>query len=262
MRAKEYPSDLSPREWQIIQPLFPRQKKKGRKIVKSKKSIFNGILYVVKTGCQWNHLPNDFPSYKTVHDYFMKWKRSGLIEKINHTLAKKIRIRADRESTPSAAIVDSQSVKSTRSSRNNGYDGGKKIKGKKRHLMVDVLGLIIAVNVTAANSDDRLGAFENFISSVDRLPRLELIWADGSYTGPLINFTKKVFNWTIDVIKPVTNKGPGFHVRPWYWIVERTFSWLDTNRRLSKNYETLDCTAEALIYVAMTQLMLKRLVSS
>ena len=131
----------------------------------------------------------------------------------------------------------------------------KKIKGKKRHLMVDVLGLIIAVNVTAANVNDRAGAFENFINVFEKIPRLELIWADGGFTGPLVDFTKKIFNWTIEIIRPVTNKGPGFHVRPWCWIVERTFSWLDKNRRLNKCYETLDDTTEALI-----RLMLRRLV--
>ena len=126
MKNKGYPSDLSAQEWQIIQPLFPRQKKKGCKISVPKKSIFNAILYVTKTGCQWSHLPNDFPIYKTVHDYFMKWKRSGLWDKINNKLMEKVRIKIGREPTPSAAIVDSQSVKSTSFSQNNGYDGGKK----------------------------------------------------------------------------------------------------------------------------------------
>jgi len=137
---------------------------------------------------------------------------------------------------------------------------GLKIKGKKNHLMVDVLGLVIVATVTAANIGDRDGAIENFLKVSNRLPRLELILADGSYTGPIVDIVLKLWGWMIEVIKPVTNKGPGFHVRPWCWIVERTFSWLGNNRRLSKNYESLESTAEALIYIAMVRLMLRRLV--
>lgn len=254
-----YDTDLSNKEWQIIQPLFPRKKKTGRVRSYPMKEVVNAILYVVRTGCAWRLLPNDLPPKSTVYGYFRGWVKDGLWEGINDKLRKKVREKEGRDADPSAAIIDSQSVKMCDQAGVKGYDGGKKIKGRKRHVLVDVLGLLIAVKVTAASFGDRKGAEFLFEKMKNSLPRLEKIWADGGYTGPLQTFVEKTFGWILEIIKPIRDKGPGFHVRPWCWRVERTLGWLNKNRRLSKDYEVLEATSEALIQISMIRIMLRRL---
>ncbi|MCI5116345.1 MAG: IS5 family transposase [Candidatus Electrothrix sp. AX1] len=164
-----------------------------------------------------------------------------------------------REATPSATIIDSQSVKMTNQAGVKGYDGGKQIHGRKRHTLIDILGLIICVYVTAANVGDRAGGLEIMKRIEGKFPRLKKIWADGSYTGSFVEKLLDLYNRTVEVIKPVKDKGPGFHVRPWCWRVERTFGWLNKNRRLSKDYEVLESSSEALIYISMVSIMARRL---
>ena len=186
---------------------------------------------------------------------------NGLWENINNTLRPKVREQAGRNADPTAAIVDSQSVKAVDQAVSKGYDGGKKVKGRKRHFMVDVLGLLIVTCVTAASLGDRKGAHILFDKSKPVLPNLIKVWADGGYCGPLESLVSKAYGWILEIIKPV-RKGPGFHVRPWCWRVERTFGWLNKNRRLSKDYEVLEATSEGVIYVCMVRLMVRRLASS
>lgn len=255
----EYKTNLSPQEWQIIKPYFPRAKKRGRPRENKMREIFDAILYVLRTGCAWELLPNDFPHYKTVFGYYNGWIKSGFWEKLNGKLREKVRVAEGREATPSAAIIDSQSVKMTDQAGVKGYDGGKQIHGRKRHTLVDILGLIICVYVTAANVGDRAGGLEIMEKIKGKFPRLKHIWADGSYTGSFVEKLLELYNWTVEVIKPVKDKGPGFHVRPWCWRVERTFGWLNKNRRLSKDYEVLEASSEALIYISMIRIMVRRL---
>lgn len=253
-----YPSDLNLKQWAMIQPYFPRRKKVGRRRKHSLRAIVNAILYVVKSGCAWRMLPNDYPPYQTVYWYFRTWKLNGLWKRIHDRLRERTRAQAGRDPNPSAAIIDSQSIKSSELRDDVGYDGGKKIKGRRRHILVDTLGLPIDVSVTAASVGERKEAEAIFERVHGQMPRLKKVRADGGYTGPLVGRVRERFGWDLEIIKPTSSK-PGFHVRPWCWIVERTFGWLTKNRRFSKDYELRTSSSEALIRVAMIRNMACRL---
>ena len=258
MERKAYPSDLNDAEWQTIKPLIPPAKLGGRPRKHVMREILNAIFYILCSGCAWRMLPHDLPPWQTVYHYFRQWKGDGTWECMNQALRTRLRLAHGREAEPSAAVLDSQSVKTTSVKGVRGYDAGKNVNGRKRHILVDTMGLLLMVLVHAADIQDRDGA-KLLLNKVKRcFTRLRLIWADGNYSGKLIDWVRETHGWVLEIVK--RNKDvKGFQVLPRRWVVERTFAWLCRYRRLSKDYEVLTETSEAMIYTAMVHLMVRRL---
>lgn len=254
-QRQPYPTDLSDVEWQYIEPHLPAPKPEGRPRVHSLREILNANFYIVRSGCTWRMLPHDLPPWKTVYHYFRLWRKDGTWERINSALRGEVRVAAGREPEPSAAVMDSQSVKTTEPPGVRGYDAGKKVNGRKRHLLVDTLGLLL---MDAASIQDRDGAKLLLEKAKGRFPRLRLIWADGGYTGKLVDWAKTLCHWVLEIVRR-SDDVKGFQVLPHRWVVERTFGWLGRYRRLSKDYEGLPESSEAMIYIAMIHLMVRRL---
>ena len=261
--TKTYPNNLTWEQWELIADLFPKAKSGGRPRNVSIYSVVNAILYVLCQGCTWRALPRDFPAWQTVYGYFRKWQKDDTWLMIHDKLYQWVRVSADRALSPSQAAVDSQSVETaTMISQEVGYDAGKKIHGRKRHLTVDLLGLVLRVLVTSASLPERQGA-KRVLKRVhcmgDRVNRLHTIWMDGGYRGEdFRRWVMDIFRWIVEVVlRPLQKKG--FVLLPKRWVVERTFGWLNWCRRLSKDYERLPATSETFIYIAMIRIMVRRL---
>lgn len=261
MVRRSYPTDLSDPEWKIIKEILEREEPytTGRPPEVDLREIWNAIFYINKTGCQWQYLPHDFPPPTTVNYHYLKWMRKGIYQKVNEALRQQLRKKIGRNENPSAAIIDSQSVKGTVESgqQESGFDGGKLVKGRKRHIIVDTMGYLLVVLVHAASIVDCKGAKPVIKELFETLNTVKLIWADGGYKGELIDWVKKEFDCVLEIVKKKKKKG--FHVLPRRWVVERPFAWLTRFRRLSKDYEKQPSSSEAMVYIASIRLMLRRL---
>jgi putative transposase len=260
MKTQRYDTDLTDEQFGLLKPFLPKPKRMGRPPA-DLREVTDGILYLVRTGCQWRLLPKDFPPWSTVHTWYRRWRRDGTWGRIHEALRRQVRTQAGRDPSPRSSAVDSQSVKTPAAGGDSGFDNGKKVKGRKRHIWVDSMGLLLAVLVTTADVPDARAACDLLGSGRvwDELPRLEVVYADSQYrAGYLQEDVFDLVSFRLHVVsRPADAKG--FVRLPQRWVVERTFAWLGRSRRLAKDCEHRPDSSEAMIQVSMIHMMLGRL---
>src|SRR3712207_4176519 len=288
MERKGYPTDLSDDEWRCISPHLPKPAGWGRPRLHGMRAILDAVFYVLKSGCPWRLLPRDFPPWKTVYDWFRRWRLDGTRERLNAELRERLRSHLGRDPNPSAGIVDSQLARTTGVGGNErGFDPAKKVQGRKRHLLVDTEGLVLQARVHSAKVPDQDDIRLLLDPARERLLRFSHLWVDAGYQGRGRRWAEEILGLSVEVVrkrqKPLLEKVAklwaqeewakegkevdwqrlmpprGFRVLPRRWVAERTFAWICHNRRMAKDYERLCATGEAFVYVAMTRLMVRRL---
>jgi len=256
-----YPTDLNDTEWAQIAPYLPQASSTGAPRKHSWRSLLNAMFYVVKNGCVWRALPHEFPAWKTVYHYFRLFRQTGQWEELNTKIREAVRKKAGKQPQASAMIADCQSAKSAEGGEKRGFDGGKKVSGRKRNLLVDTFGLVVLAKVTAANVQD-VHAGKQLFQAVGQKPelltRLEKIFADGGYRGELEDWVQDNLQVVLEIVLKLEGQ-KGFQVLPKRWVIERTFAWLTRHRRLARDYERLAQSSEAFIYLAMIRLGLRRI---
>ena len=258
---KRYPTDVDDADWMLIEPIVRQKPGQGRKRTVNIREVVNAIFYLNHTGCQWEMLPKEFPDYRHVSYYYWKWIREGTWDELNDVMRSITRNIEGHDSDPSAAILDSQSTKTTIKGEEQGFDAGKRVKGRKRFLVVDTLGLLLVVMVMSAYRSESSGGSDILEGVHQKFVTIERVWADSAYGGRLVEYVNKWFRFVLEIIRPSPDQ-QGFEVHPKRWIVERTLSWLNWSRRLSKEYEMRTESSEAMIKIAMIRLMLKRIKSA
>ena len=287
MESRRYPTDLSDDEWRCINPHLPSPTGQGRPRLHGLRAILDAVFYILRSGCPWRLLPKDFPPWKSVYDWFRKWRIDGTFERLNAELRERLRCQLGRDPNPGAGIVDSQSVKTTGAGgQERGFDPAKKVDGRKRHLLVDTQGLVLKARVHSAEVPDQDGIRLLLEQVRGRFARLSHLWVDAGYQGRGRRWAEEVMGLSVEVVrkppKPVPEKVAktwaeewakegikvdwqrlmpprGFQALPRRWVVERTFAWICHNRRMAKDYERLCATGEAFVYAAMIRLMVRRL---
>lgn len=258
----DYASDRTDEEWAVIEPYLPPQAKRGRPRTTSLRAVVNAICYIAHTCCQWRLLPKEFPPFTTVQYYVYRWRDAGIWERINQALVQRAREREGRKANPSAGVIDSQSVKTTEAGGPRGYDAGKKVKGRKRHLLTDTQGHLIAAVVHSADVQDRDGAPALLAAVRSAFPSLHHLFADAAYAGQkLEQALAKLGQWTLEIIRR-SDAVKGFEPLPRRWVIERTIAWLNRNRRLAKDFEATIESAHAWLMIASIKMLSSRLARS
>jgi len=262
--ARCYPSSLTDAVWSVIDPLLPVRdlRRGGRPRVWGDRLVWDAILYVLRAGCQWRMVPHDLAPWWVAYRWYRSWAADGTLDAVHDGLRAQVRVAAGRGPEPSAAVLDAQSIKSSEGGEARGFDMGKKTTGRKRHLVVDTLGLLLVVMVTSASVQDRQGGRAILELLAARFPSVALVWADGGYANKIdssiLAWAKEKLGLLVEIVKR-SEDVKGFQVLPRRWVVERTFGWLVRNRRLARDYERLTGTSEAMIKIAMIRLMATRL---
>jgi putative transposase len=259
MTRLAYDSDLTDDQWERLKPLIPDAKPGGRPRTVDIREVLNAIFYLLANGIKWRAMPHDLPKWQSVYSYFRAWEADNPWQNLNSALRTALRLNAGRNAQPSAGSVDSQSVKTASGGEDIGFDGGKKVKGRKRTILVDTMGLLLGACVHSAGGSDHAAMTLLAIFWSGLWQCLQVIWIDSTFAGKdFIARIKQHFGWTLEHLKP-TEQEPGFHVIPKRWVVERTYSWFGHYRRLSKDYEFLPTTSEMMLFAAMVHLMVRRL---